>query len=177
MKKWNEKTKGEQLFILCMLFMMAFGLVCLTGCGGCSCETPKCGSKSVNDVSVKAVSVPGCGGCITPEKGCDSILWPQSCKLMSYSEETENGEDGCFVGCDIRYYGDGCLGCGQREQSCYSGCVNVEGEDGMKGCFYGNTEDNDETVIGCTNEETGCAETGGSMSRLIEILEYILGVE
>lgn len=177
MKKWNEKTKGEQLFILCMLFVLAFGLVCITGCGGCSCETPQCASEEIEDMSFKAVSVPGCGGCITPEKGCDSILWPQSCKFMSFSSDGESGEEGCFVGCDIRYYGDGCFGCGQREQSCYSGCVDIEGDSGMKGCFYGSTDDNDETVIGCADGKSGCVDGRGSMARLIRNLEYILGVE
>ena len=177
MKKWNEKTKGEQMFILCMLFMLALGLVCITGCGGSSCEKPKCASEEDGGVSVKAVSVPGCGGCITSEKGCDSILWPQSCKLITYSNDAGEGEDGCFIGCDIRYFGDGRFGCGQREQSCYNGCACIEGENGVKGCFYGDTEDNDETIIGCAGNGGGCKDGNGISFDLIYYIESALGVE
>lgn len=175
MKKWNGKSKGEQMFVMCMLFMLAFGILCITGCGGGSCEKPKCACESVDDGSVKAVSVPGCGGCITPEKGCDSILWPQSCKVVTMSNDGE--DEGCYLGCDIRYYGDGCLGCGQKEKSCYNGCVNIEGEDGAKGCFYGSTDDNDETIIGCSKQESGCVNGNGWMGSLMREIEYLLGVE
>lgn len=180
MKKLNGKTKGEQLFVLCIIFIMSFGILCISGCGGNSCETLQCGKEEIGGGTAMGVSVPGCGGCITPNRGCDSACWPQSCKVVSFtgSEEDENtGEDyeTSIIGCDAKYYGGGCLGCGQQEKSCYSGCINVESEEGMKGFFYGT--DGDEKIIGCANGCGGCVGSDGMGSMLIQEIEYWIGVD
>lgn len=180
MKNLNKKAKGEQIFILCMFFVLSFGILCVTGCGGKSCETPRCGKEDIGDGSVIGVSIPGCGGCITPNKGCNSACWPQSCKIVSLSaskaEESAGDElESTLIGCDVRYYGDGCLGCGQQEKSCYNGCIDAEGEKGMKGFFYGSSDD-DEKIIGCANGCGGCVGSEGLGAELIQEIEYWTGV-
>lgn len=180
MKDINKKTKGEQLFILCMLFVLSFGVLCVTSCGGSSCEAPRCGIEEFEGGTAKGVSIPGCGGCLSSKKGCDSVLWPQSCKFVSLSNtevdaSTQEELESKIVGCDIRYYGDGCLGCGQQEKSCYSGCIDFEGENGMSGFFYGSS-DKDEKLIGCVNGCGGCIGSEGMGAETIQEIEYWTGV-
>ena len=45
-KKLNSRSKSEQFFMLTLLFVTVLGIFCVTGCGGKSCETPKCGSQA-----------------------------------------------------------------------------------------------------------------------------------
>lgn len=192
----NEKSKAEQTFLLILLCVGFFGLFCLTGCGGKSCETIKCSSGSNEFIDVKGCSIPGCGGCLTSGKGCDSCLWAQSCKYVSGKASDVSEEDFAFYddmnnmedteevseyadsasmrGCDIRYYGDGCLGCAQNEKSCYAGYIDSEsGDEYAKGVFYGNS-DNEEKLIGFTSE--GCAGCVGS-DRLAYLTMYLLEEE
>lgn len=182
MKKWNLKTKGEQIFLLCLIFVCVFGLLCITGCGGNSCETPKCGDDEIDGSNAVGISIPGCGGCITPGRGCDSCLWAQSCKFISVSdveisEDSEAQAD--FKGCDVRYYDGGCQGCGQQEKSCYSGCIKVESDledESMNGIIYG-TSDGSEKYVGCVSDCGGCVGSGGIGRVLIQEIEYMIGVE
>lgn len=142
MKRFNEKSKAEQLFMLLLLFAGLFGLLCLSGCGGVSCETPKCGKGEPNELmTAKGISLPGCGGCLTPGKGCNCAIWPQSCKYVTSSLDDDQGMS--VTACDIRYYGGGCLGCNQNEKSCYYGCVNFEedGESTLKVCGGGKVDE------------------------------------
>lgn len=44
MKKMDQKSKLEQLFILVMIGVACLALFALTGCGGNSCETVHCNS-------------------------------------------------------------------------------------------------------------------------------------
>lgn len=159
MKNLNKKSKGEQLFILVLMCIGIFGILCLTGCGGNSCETIKCGSNEVLGLEVKYISVPGCGGCLTSGKGCNMACWPQSiqCSVATYEDKEKDSDDnGCIVGCNSSYFGDGCLGCAQTEKDCYTGCINLDGfNDNMKGFFYGST-DHDERFIGYSNGCVGC---------------------
>lgn len=156
--------------------------MCVTGCGGSSCETVKCGSDELYGTNAVGISVPGCGGCLTSGKGCDSCLWAQSCKFVSVSgvEESESSESEVdFKGCDIRYYDGGCLGCGQQEKSCYSGCIKVESEnenESMNGFIYGSS-DGSEKYIGCVNGCGGCVGSDGIGGMLIQEIEYMIGVE
>lgn len=178
MKKLNEKSKVEQLFIVTLMFVALIGVFCITGCGGKkSCETPKCGSGEANEAY--GCSIPGCGGCLSSGSGCNTACWPQSCKYVSFSsseEDESSGEEKDFKikACDTRYYGDGCLGCGQSEKSCYYGCITDEKED-MKGFFYGSS-DKEEKYIGCINGCGGCIGSYGAGSEMIEEIEYMTGV-
>ena len=60
MKKLNEKSKIEQLFIITLMFVTLMAMFCLTGCGGCfgcggnSCEKIKCS----NEEKISGISIP-----------------------------------------------------------------------------------------------------------------------
>lgn len=178
MKKLDKKTKGEQLFFLLLMFALLMGALCVAGCGGQSCETPKFGSEEGEDFKAVGCSVPGCGGCISSGKGCNTVLWPQSCKISNgtYSGGGTEGE-GCITSVDTRYYGDGCLGCGQMQKSCYVGFVNwdIEGTK-VKGALYG-TSDGEEHLAGCYNGCAGCVGTGNMFGKYIYELEKYEGID
>ena len=116
MKKLDSRTKREQLFILLLMYVIFMSGVCIAGCGGQSCESPKYGSEEGDGFKAAGCSIPGFGGCLSFEKGCNSACWPQSCKISNgtYSGEGTN-DKGCVTSLDIRYYGDGCFGCGIGE--------------------------------------------------------------
>ena len=187
MKKLNKKTKIEQLFILFILCIGCFSMLCITGCGKKSCETFKCGiNDSEQGAVASGISIPGCGGCLSSGRGCNSILWPQSCKISyGYSKDTyfdENDkkqhDNNMIFGCDTRYYGGGCLGCAQEEKSCYNGYIDFEsqGERVMTGCFYG-TSDSKEHLIGCANGCGGCVGSDGMGIEMLKELEEMEGIQ
>ncbi len=173
----NNRTKMEQFFILLVLCVGFFSVFALSGCGGGkSCETIKCSSSD----EVSGVSIPGCGGCLSLGKGCNSCgncLWAQSYKVSCGNWENEDEDFSAnIVGCDARYYAGGCLGCGQDENSCYSGCINVEGDDEMHGFFYGST-DKEEKVIGCYNGCGGCVADGNIGGAILYDMERSAGID
>lgn len=181
--KLNGRSKGEQLFIITLMFVTLIGLFCVTGCGGGkSCEKIKYGSEDLEGATVRGCSVPGCGGCLTSGKGCNSSCWAQSCKVVSVSgseKEESTGKKTSIseVACDVRYYGDGCLGCDQREKNCYNGCIYAEYDgDGEYGFFYGSS-DNDEKFIGCHDGCGGCVGSDGIGGSEMYDLERVIGVE
>lgn len=179
MKDWNCKTKAEQLFLLCLIFIFTLGILCITGCKGSSCEKIKCGSEELSGAMVMGVSLPGCGGCVTPGRGCNTYVWAQSCKFVSLSttENDDSEENESIKGCDIRYYDGGCLGCGQKEKSCYFGCIKLDSEDEtMNGVIYG-TSNSSEKYIGCIGDCGGCVGTGGVGKEYLQQIEYMTGVE
>ena len=178
-EKLNKKSKGEQFFIIILLFTAIIGLFCITGCGGKSCEKPDCGG--IDDPAIGKVvgcSIPGCGGCLG--NGCNSACWPQSVKLVGGSinqSGSGNQEALKIAACDTRYYGGGCLGCGQREKSCYSGCIKAEDkETNMNGFFYGSSA-SDEKIIGCADGCGGCVASGGTGAYSIHFLESYTGID
>lgn len=180
-ERLNKKTKGEQLFILMFMFVMVMSIFCITGCGGGSCETPEYGSQDFESGSAVGCSIPGCGGCLTSERGCNLACWPQSIKLVhgSSKKNSETSEKGNFkiIACDTRYYGDGCLGCGQREKSCYAGYMKDEDStENFNGLFYGST-DSDEKIIGCANGCGGCIGSGGMGAYTISELESLTEID
>ncbi len=181
MEKLNKKTKGEQLFLLTLMFAAILGIFCITGCGGKSCETPKCASEEYYGADVLGCSIPGCGGCLTSERGCNTACWPQACKYVSATQEEEDeetGEKGILKirACDTRYYGDGCLGCNQTEKSCYSGCAKLKNEEqNLKGIFFGSSE-SEEYFIGCYNGCGGCIGTDDEMADWMYQFEDATGV-
>lgn len=181
MKKLNERSKAEQLFIVILMFVALIGVFCITGCGGGkSCETPKCGSEEIYGATAHGCSIPGCGGCLSSGRGCNTACWPQACKYVSVSGSEENQETGekesmKIKGCDVRYFGDGCLGCGQREKSCYYGCMKEDASD-FNGFFYGTT-DREEKIIGCEGGCVGCVGSDGAAEEAINALEDLTGVD
>lgn len=183
MKKFDSKSKAEQIFIMMMLSVFCLGFAALTGCGGKSCETMKCNTANEDGVFMAGISVPGCGGCLSSGKGCNSCLWAQSYKCVAGSEheevEVDNGEGDVrtedtsmkVIGCDARYYGEGCAGCGQKEKTSYVGCVNRQYPDNdTSGCFYGSS-DKEETLIGCSKGCGGCGDSDGLGRLGLDIIE------
>ncbi len=182
----NRKSKIEQFFILMMMSVGMLGIFALTGCGGCgSCETPKCASINEDGVKAAGISIPGCGGCLSSERGCDSCLWPQSCKFScgewdeTYLDKHEKKvvQKAGIKGCDVRYYGDGCLGCGQREKTSYAGCINMN-YDGQKlnGFFFG-AGNREERLIGCGNGCAGCVPDDHAGEEAMKEMETMLGID
>jgi len=94
----------------------------------------------------------------------------------TYSGGGTEGE-GCITSVDTRYYGDGCLGCGQMQKSCYVGFVNwdIEGTK-VKGALYG-TSDGEEHLAGCYNGCAGCVGTGNMFGKYIYELEKYEGID
>lgn len=185
MKKCNSKSKLEQVFIMMVLFISCLGVFTFTGCGGGkSCETIKCNAINDDNRMAAGISVPGCGGCLSSGKGCNSCLWPQSYKCVAGSDrmEVKDGEDTStvgtrIVGCDIHYFGAGCVGCGQKEKSSYIGCINRQyPEDEMSGCFYGSS-DKEEKLFGCKNGCGGCAASDGIGKLELDIMEGEINIE
>lgn len=183
MKKYNSRSKLEQIFIMLVLTVGCLCVLVFTGCGGESCETIKC--NGTNDDGIAAgVSVPGCGGCLSSGKGCNSCLWAQSYKCVAGSdrEEVEDGEEISTVGtrvigCDTRYYGAGCLGCGQKEKSSYMGCINSQYFDRKaSGCFYGSS-DKEEKFIGCNNGCGGCADSEVAGKLQLDVIERKINID
>jgi len=181
--KLNNKSKGEQLFMLTLMFTVLLGVFCVTGCGGKkSCESPKCGSEDYVDGTAKGYSIPGCGGLFSSGKGCNTACWPQSCKIVTFSageknEKTGEKEVSKEIACDARYYGDGCLGCGQSEKSCYGGYIKAKDETtDMTGFFWGSS-DSGEKIIGCYNGCGGCVGTDGIGGYTMMELESLTEVD
>ena len=182
----NDKSKLEQFFILVIACIGMFGLFALSGCGGGkSCELPKYGSEEYMEGKATGISIPGCGGCLSPGKGCNSCLWPQSCKFSCGKWEKEYVDakgnavtDKANVkGCDTRYYGGGCFGCGQREKTCYSGCIDFDsGENRVNGFFYGSS-DNKEKIIGCANGCGGCIADNNIGAEILNELERVEDID
>lgn len=179
MKRFNNKPKTQQMFLLLLIFAAVIGALCLNGCGGKSCESPKCANQEVNGSTLHGISIPGCGGCLSSGKGCNSACWPQACKFVSGTISNEETGETKVYGLDIRYFGDGCVGCGQNEKSCYAGCINNDtskSPDSADGFFYGST-DSGEKVIGCSKGNNGCTSSNGSGGFTIGVLENLTGVD
>ena len=177
MKETNKKpkTKAEQFFILMLLFGAMIGVLCLAGCGGGrSCEKPACDSINTETGSAFGCSIPGCGGCLTSGEGCNSACWPQSCKIVRAKDDSD-GDSAKITACDTRYYGDGCLGCGQKEKSCYSGCIKMSGSEEINGFFYGSS-DSDERLIGCVDGCGGCIGSYGIGGYSMYAVEELMGI-
>lgn len=185
MKKYNSKSKLEQVFIM---MVSAIGCLCVftfTGCGGSkSCETIKCNSVNDDGKVIAGASIPGCGGCLSSGQGCNSCLWAQSYKCIAGSDRVETGDEEDthtegtrIIGCDARYYGDGCVGCGQRQKSSYVGCINRQyPADETSGCFYGSS-DKEEKLIGCKNGCGGCAGSDGIGELELNLMEGEINIE
>lgn len=185
MKNNHSKSKIEQIFIMMLLFIGCLGVFTFTGCGGSkSCETIKCNAVNSDGKLAAGLSVPGCGGCLSSEKGCNSCLWAQSYKCAAGSDRVEVGEEEDayirstrVIGCDVRYYGAGCVGCGQKEKSSYIGCINHQDRgDKTSGCFYGNS-DKEEKLIGCSNGGGGCTGSNGIGKTELNLMEGEIGID
>lgn len=164
-------TKSEQIFQMIIGMILLFAVFCITGCGGNSCECIGAKCDEIDDSKVKIISIPGCGGCLSSGKGCDSCLWAQSCKLVCIDDNTEGGE-GNITAVDVHYYGDGCLGCGQTEKGCVTGCIDAEG---LHVVAYENDEDG--CLIGCSDGCFGCISTDGFVTDEIREAEELLDMD
>ena len=178
----DHRSRGEQFFILVILFVSTCALFCATGCKGDNCETPKCGSSKVESGRVYGCSIPGIGGCLTPKMGGNTVLWPQACKAYGTCDNSETDSDNAnILGCDVAYLGGGCGGCGNQRRSCYSGCLYEDiqdGEEAGKSCliYFGRTEKK-EVLLGCV-KGVGCVscKEEHQVEPLIELIEMKSGV-
>ena len=175
----DKKTKAEQIFMLLILCVGIFGLLCINGCGGGkSCEKVKFEKVNGEIAKMASLSVPGCGGCLSPEAGCNSALWAQSCKISvgcikdDVAEEVNTSMQ--LLGVNVKYYGSNCTGCGRDEKNAYGGCINVgEGDWKTMGCFYRTC--GEEKMLYHDNVATGCIKsqgTGYEALRLLELMRF-----
>lgn len=177
MKKTNKpKSKGEQLFQLLIASVGCAVVFCATGCGGESCEMPKCSAKQDDDLgkvvgitSATGCSVPGCGGCLSSGKGCNSCLWSQSTKCVLANGEFLDGEAETINSCDTIYYSPSCFGCGSEKKHTYTACVTFKG--GNVKFAYGN---NDKAYYW---GKSSCATSGPSLTEDMEKTDEYLGIE
>ena len=188
MKKLNEKSKIEQLFIITLMFVTLMAMFCLTGCGGCfgcggnSCEKIKCS----NEEKISGISIPGCGGILTSGRGCNFPLWAQSIKCISSKDDKKADNYMSMKACDVRYYGGGCfgcIGCSQTKKSFYSACVKSKNNNEKHTVMvFGHTKDESnikEISIGCSNGCVGIGCSGDNRTNIDTIyeLEYLMGVD
>ena len=185
---FNKRSKGEQFFLLLLLFCASFAVLALSGCSGNSCEKPSCGHVCEGGAKGVGCSVPGCGGCLSCGK-CDTGIFPSSVKCISACYEDEEYADyddtkmKTFT-CDSRFRGGsskgcgGCGGCGDCG-SCF-GCGSCSGDQngyGEKACYWGcaslkttlpetdnrkivfcGSTNSKERIFGCVNGCIGCGE-------------------
>lgn len=176
------EKKREHTLILSIIAIGVIGLLCLSGCGSNSCEGIK--FRNIPDEGVVGISVPGCGGCLSSGKGCNSACWPQSIKLVAGKVENESETDSemeilpeeeiFYLGCDNRYYGNSCMGCGADEKSCYSG-VFFGSMDNFA-IFYGSPGE-EENICGISNGAVGCFASDSNGRDTITLIENILGID
>ena len=81
----EREPRVKQFFVLILLSVFCFGLLCISGCGGTSCETIKCGSYEDGDSYAKGISVPGCAGCYAAN---DPVLG-ETLQIMEIIEEID----------------------------------------------------------------------------------------
>ena len=169
----NRKKRVEQLFILTVMTMGCFGLLCVSGCGGDGCECVKAGAEWDAETKVVGASIPGCGGLLSSGKGCDSPIWSQATKVMAGCSES-----GCVLGCDNQYFGEekGCLGCSKSAdmKSCYSG-ISITDSDNW-GIFIGGT-DSKARALGCNGGKSGCEISENILEDDLKDLENELGIQ
>lgn len=169
------KENKNQLFFLLLIGIIGFMLLCATGCGGNSCESLQYGSYEEENGTYYGVSIPGCGGCLSSGSGCGGCLWSQSCKFVYGDLEYGDSDDAqTLIAVDTQYYAGGCFGCGQSQESCYSGCLIQDSQNW--GLIYGSTDSNNEQIIGCADGSGGCHKSGGIGQILITIIEYYTGI-
>ncbi|MBR1862630.1 MAG: hypothetical protein IJ806_00900 [Ruminococcus sp.] len=160
----KNKSRAEQLFIMIAGSIMCYAILCITGCGGKSCECVKFGCENGDNYSGIGISIPGLAGCFSSGKGCNSCLCAQSRKCFYFKGEAYDVVDKTektltITACDTRYYGAGCLGCGQVEKSCAIGCA--DGDGCSKGVFYEN--DGKGCYMGGAGGSFSCTDTDGTV--------------
>ena len=173
---WNDRSKGEQFFILMMMCMMAVCFFCLSGFYSSGCETPKFNYESEEEGTAIGCSIPGCGSCDN-DCGGESLLCEGCFCAESYKGVFVNSSETSLLGFDERYRLSDCYGC-HSERSCYCGYLSDKTEDTPYcGVFYGDTsEDGDERIIGCVDGCFSCVHSSmGGM--LLGAVEEDLGID
>lgn len=173
--------KSEQLFVLGIGCIGVLGLLCVSGCSGCSVELPQCGGINEGGIQAVGVSVPGCGGCLTSGKGCGSCLWSQTIKLFagcieeSGTEEALAGETYTYLGCDNEYYG-GC--CGRDKGACYGGLMTQDIKNwGIVWGDYSGSGEEKEHMLGVADGCVGCFTTEPEIKSNIDDIEDCLEID
>ena len=77
----NNRSKKEQFFILLLICVGMFSVLCITGCKGERCRDCGAGCYNKDGVNAIGVSLLGPGGVISPRKGCG---YPAGCKSIGY---------------------------------------------------------------------------------------------
>ena len=166
---WNEKSKGEQFFLLMMICTVVVGFFCLSGFYVSDCETPQFAKED----GAIGCSLPGCGSC---DNNCDgeSTLCEGCFCAESYKCVCVNSSDISLVGCDERYMLTDCEGC-HSERSCYCGYLSDKTEENPYcGIYYGDTSpDSDERLIGCADGCFVCMPTTLGGDLLEEVEEFL----
>ena len=173
----DKKSKKEQIFLLLIICVAFFGILCISGCDEDACV--KFGSEDLNNGSAVGVSIPGCGSCGDCLLCSGCICGTTSCKFISANEDGFN-----LIACDQQYKSTDCGGC-QSKRSCYNGFVSIDdgysGETGNIdkgfGLFYGDdSKSQNERIIGCADGCFYCESTGDAMIDILATLEEYLDI-
>lgn len=163
--KLNQKSKGEQLFILVALCTLFFGMMMISGCGGGNCVTPKC-AIDCSGPKYLGCRVPGCGAltnCL------DCALMPEGVEAFAFSAEDKYTTAQIAALGEV-YNSSHCKGCNSKSQGCYVGCIKTEAiKTEEKACYIGGAS----TKIGggCFVGRYGCFPSCASASEMDPIFD------
>ena len=163
----NNKSRAEKLFILCVIIIVSFAVICLTGCNG-SCFGCSIGCEN-NE-----------GGCISglgyTSDGCgseDSCAVTFNCVDFEEPYDDDSG-DVLLLSCETSK--DSCGGKNSSYNGLYCGGCNSCGNFGI---FFGEINDSDieETNLGCIDCQAECGATDGMWALLIDSLCNVLDLK
>lgn len=178
MKDTNPKKKRSVLFELIILCVFIFAILLVCSCTSCGIT-----SKAIGNSSIKGITIPGLGGCLSSGKGCNSCLYSESVACFNYNSNKDTSSEVSVTACDNVYLGS-CLGCGVNRHHTSCGYISLA-ESGSKGCFY--LKGNDDRLFDKSGVNycglTGClpncrtiSSDEMDMGSMLDILESMYGL-
>ena len=163
----NKKTKAEKIFILSIICICIFAVLCLPGCGdscadcdwGCVKESDE---YNIGGISCVSSSCTNSSSCITTWGSVSNMSGENFPDDELHILTCENSNSGCF-----------------SSSSCYNGCFlgDCDSCDNM-GIVCGSEDGDDieEKTYGCVNGEVSCADTKGIWGDLLDFVYALLDI-
>ena len=169
----KKQTKIKQFFILLLISVFAFTMLCAAGCGNRkeqSCEGISCNSNCNEKNSLVGFSVPCCGGLFSSGKGwgCDTCgLWSQ--RIIGFTGAMTTGTDSkgnnkstFIIGLDNHYYQT--EGCNRNEMKSCHALATAGGDNWL--IALGKPDG--ELYLGCIDGSCGFGACSGGPGTLIK---------